>query len=180
MVSLAFTLLHNLIRHLLYKVRYQGRYTSAVVERISLNTTIRLFGKGCINLGRNIELAAFVDVKVLGHGSLTIGNNVYMNKFCMISCQERISIGHNCMFGPGVKIFDNNHRFSKDKGVSSELSKGNISIGANCWIASNAVILKGAQIGDNCIIGAGCIINSAIPDNSIVRLRQTQEIEQLR
>lgn len=179
-ISLVPTVLHNLQRYVINKWRYQGRYVSALIERISRKASIRLYEKGSIKLGRNIELAPYVDIKVLGYGNLTIGDNVYMNNFCMISCQGHVSIGNNCMFGPGVKIFDNNHRFSKDKGVSSELSKGNITIGNNCWVASGAVILKGAQIGDNCIVGAGCIINSTIPDNSIVRLKQIWSIEQLR
>ena len=180
MLSLALKILCNLLRLFFNKLIYGKRYSSEIIERISAKATISLFENGRIRLQRNIELAPYVDIKVLGNGNLTIGQNVYMNSFCMISCQGKISIGEGCMFGPGVKIFDNNHKFSRLYGVSSKLNVGDISIGNNCWIASDAIILKGAQIGNNCIIGAGCIINSNVPDNSIIRLQQTLKIEELR
>ena len=84
------------------------------------------------------------------------------------------------MFGPGVRIFDNNHRFSKEKGASSDLTTGEIVIGDNCWIASNVIILKGVHIGSNCVIGAGCIVNQDIPSGSLVKNSSCLTIEELR
>ena len=71
------------------------------------------------------------------------------------------------MFGPCVKIFDNNHRFSREEGVSSDLTVGSVRIGDICWIASNVIILMGAEIGDNCVIGAGSVVTVDIPSNSL-------------
>lgn len=70
----------------------------------------------------------------------------------MISCHSGVEIGKDCLFGPGVKIFDNDHLFTKDKGVSCSLKSSPISIGNHCWIASDVIILKGSKIGDNCVI----------------------------
>ena len=78
-----------------------------------------------------------------------------------------------------MKIFDNNHKFSKEEGVSSQLSVGSISIGNHCWIASDVIILKDTHIGDNCVIGAGCIVQGDIPDGTLVKCKQEQEIVSL-
>lgn len=172
MIGLALKLIHNLIRMAVYKLRYGTRYNTSVIERLSFSSSIRLFSRGSIRIGRNIDLAPHVDIKVHENGRCEIGARTYMNIGCMISCHNHIAIGENCMFGPGVKIFDNNHRFSKENGVSSELNTGKIIIGKNCWIASDVIILKGANIGDNCVIGAGCIIDCEVPPCSIVRQRQ--------
>lgn len=51
-------------------------------------------------------------------------------------------------------------------------SSSEISIGDNCWIASNVVILKGVNIGNNVVIGAGCVIYKDIPDHTIVINKQ--------
>ena len=180
MINLIIVILQNILRSGFNKLRYKGRYKSGLVERLSCRASVRLYGAGRICLERNIELAPYVDVQVHGEGQLSIGASTYMNRYCMVSCHGRISIGEKCMFGPGVKIFDNNHCFNKNTGVSGKLSVGEISIGNRCWIASDAIILKGARIGDNCVIGAGCIINGNVPDNTIVRIKQTQELQVIR
>lgn len=180
MIGLLLKLTANFIRLIVAKIRYGERYQSHLVERISNRASITLFGKGRISLGRNIELAPYVDIQAHRSGHISIGERTYMNRFCMISCHGEVTIGANCMFGPGVKIFDNNHLFAKDKGVSTDLRIGEISIGNNCWIASNVILLKGAEIGDNCVIGAGCIIDSPIPTNSLVKISQQQSIEPLK
>lgn len=180
MLSLVITLICNLVRLAIAKLKYGKRYESSVIERISNRTSVTLFGKGSLKLGRNIELAPYVDIQVHGSGQISIGERTYMNRYCMISCQGQVNIGSNCMFGPGVKIFDNNHRFAKDKGVSSELKIGKVIIGNNCWIASDAVILKGARIGDNSVIGAGCIIDGIVPPNSLVKLSRKLDIESIK
>lgn len=159
----------NIFRKLFAKIRFGKRYQGAWIERISNSVTMRLFDKGKISLGYNLNLDKYVDILVSEKGELEIGDRTYMNRYCMISCHGKISIGKNCMFGPSVYIFDNNHKFEKDKGVKSELSVGEISIGDNCWLASNVVVLKGAKIGKNCVIGAGCVIDGEIPDNTLVK-----------
>lgn len=177
MISLYCKLLFNLMRNILLKIRYGSRFKAHFIERISSKASISLYEKGSVNFARNIELAPYVDVQVHGDGRLSIGSNTYMNRYCMISCHGKVEIGEKCMFGPSVKIFDNNHRFNKDHGVLSDLSVGSITIGDNCWIASDVIILKGAKIGNNCVIGAGCIIDFEVRANHIVRLKQTQCIE---
>ncbi len=175
MLSLLLKLSLNIILNFLRKLRYGRRYNSALIERFAYSSSIRLYSNGVCNLGRNIELGKNVELLVHGNGLLSIGDSTYMNNFCMVSCHGRISIGRGCMFGPSVKIFDNNHRFNRKDGVESSLSIGEISIGNNCWIASNVSILKGAKIGNNCVIGCGCIIDKEIPDNTIVRVIQTTQ-----
>ena len=51
--------------------------------------------------------------------------------------------------------------------------------GNNCWICTNAVILKGVEIGDNSVIGAGCVIYRDIPANSVVKSNGSITIESL-
>lgn len=142
------------------------------LQRISPLCTLKIFAEGTLKIGRNTEFAAYCDHEVHGNGELIIGNRVYMNRYCMISAHNQVTIGDNCLFGPGVRIFDNNHLYNHETGVSTGLKTAPISIGKNCWIASNVVILKGSTIGDNCVIGAGCIIHGDIPSGSVVKCKQ--------
>ena len=180
MCRLLFYIIFNFLRILYNRLLYGSRYRVHWLQRIDPFANISLFQKGKLRIERNIELASGCDLQVHGDGELMIGEGTYMNRYCMISVHDSVSIGNRCMFGPSVKIFDNNHRFTKDKGVSSQLSTASIVIGSNCWIASNVIILKGATIGDNCVIGAGCVITGNIPSGSIVKVKQEQIIDVIR
>ena len=166
----------NLLRTAVRRVCHPGRYKVSWIQRISPRCALRLFDRGTLVVGRNCDFAPFCDFEVHGKGTLTIGEGCYFNRYCMISAHQEVSIGDHCMFGPGVKIFDNNHKHSPETGVSPELTTAPISIGDGCWIASDVIILKGAKIGKNCVIGAGCIVSGAVPDGSVVRVSQTLEI----
>lgn len=45
---------------------------------------------------------------------------------------------------------------------------GKTTIGDNCFIGMNSIILMGSHIGNNVIVGAGSVVSGDIPDNSVV------------
>ena len=166
-----FEVLINYLRFLLKKIKNKGIFNVSKILRVSLNTKFFVSSKSNIELGYNICISRLGDVFVGNKGSLYIGDRVYFNKGVFISCQNKIHIEQNCQFGPDVKIIDNNHKFSREEGVSTkEHTYGEIYIGESSWIGANVVLLKNAKIGKRCVIGAGCVINQEIPDNSIVTL----------
>lgn len=177
MTKTLFLILYNILRFLLYKIRYGNRYRASAIQRISPFCALKIFDHGTMEIGRNTELAHGCDIEVHGKGILIIGDGTYMNRYCMVSAHCCVRIGCHCMFGPGVKIFDNNHKFSREKGVSSELKSSPVSIGDRCWIASDVIILKGTTIGNNCVIGAGCVVSGNFADGTIVKLKQDLSID---
>lgn len=110
-----------------------------------------------------------------------IGDNVFFNNFCTIAAMKNITIGNNTIFGENVKIYDHNHLFSnpkisiKNQGYNSD----EITIGENCWIASNVVILKGVTIGDHSVIGAGNVVFKDVPENTVLLSKQEQILKNL-
>ena len=170
MLRLILIVMYNFLRVAVGKIVHPGRFRVHWVQRISPKCTLKVFGKGTLQVGRNCEFAPFCDFEAHGSGTLTIGDGCYFNRFCMISAQESVEIGNGCMFGPGVKIFDNNHRHSPEKGVSPELVTDPVVIGDRCWICSDVIILKGTRIGDNCVIGAGCVVHGDIPSGTVLRV----------
>lgn len=104
-------------------------------------------------------------------GEIIIGKNVFFNNNCSIVAMGRIKIGDNTILGENVKIYDHNHRFSHNELKTSQGFKiKNVSIGKNCWIASNVILLAGSEVGDNSVIGAGVVVDGNIPKDSVVRL----------
>ena len=82
-----------------------------------------------------------------------------------------ISIGKNTKITSGVVILA--HDFSPSVLIHTHhdilLAGGKrTTIGDNCFIGVNAIILPGKHIGNNCIIGTGAVVTTDIPDNMVV------------
>ena len=141
------------------------------------NSKIKLDRNSQVTFGNRIVSDGRFTLMAGKHSKLTIGDRVYFNENCIISCMKTVEIGQGCRFGPGVRIYDNDHEFDAVHGVRASHKTGDIVIGKNCWIASDCVILRNTKIGDNCVIGAGTILKGVVPDASIVRTNRELLVE---
>ena len=118
-------------------------------------------GRRC-SFGKNAELAAV-------EGRIRIGDGVHMGSNCLVVAHGEITVGDGTMFGPHVYIYDHDHVIDRENcAISrSEYETAPVSIGRNCWIGANTVILKGTVIGDNVTVGAGSVVSGSIPGSSI-------------
>ncbi len=110
---------------------------------------------------------------------ISIGNNVGISG-ATIYARKGITIGDNTCIGGNVKILDNdfhpieweerNRLLQDEKGgdVTELIPAKPISIGKNCFIGCNSIILKGTTLGDGCVVGAGAVVSGKFPDNSII------------
>ena len=131
-----------------------------------------------VRIGKNFQARDNCIIRCESDGVIVIGDHVFFNNNCSINCMKGITIGDNNQFGENVRIYDHNHQY-KDASVlisGQGYNKEEISIGNNCWISSNVIILKGVSIGDNVVIGAGCIIHRSVPSHSLVINKQELDI----
>lgn len=162
------------------KIRHKGAFEAAYIQRLGPGVAFLTQRGAHVSLGYNTCISRHGTVFVGKSGSLTLGNRVYFNVNAYISCQNRVTIGTGCIFGPNVTVIDNNHTFSREKGVCTNVHNcGEIYIGENCWIGANAVILRNTKIGKNCVIGAGCVVRGVIPDGSIVTQDRTLRVREI-
>lgn len=105
-----------------------------------------------------------------------MGKNCFANfNFCVLDCCP-VNIGDNVYFGPNVSIMTPIHPLRwqeriihiNDKGLQTddEYAKP-ITIGDNCWLASNVTVCGGVTIGEGCVIGAGSVVTRDIPADSL-------------
>ncbi len=103
--------------------------------------------------------------------SITIGNNVGISG-ATIYARKGITIGNNSNIGGNVKILDNDfHPIDPQARIEDDKAKigtAPITIGENCFIGCNALILKGTHIGDNCVVGAGAVVRGRFEDNCVI------------
>lgn len=87
-----------------------------------------------------------------------IGEGFYIGHTGRVIINEKTSIGRNVNIATGVTIGQENR--GKRKGCPT--------IGDNCWIGTNSVIVGGIKIGSDVLIAPLSYVNFDVPDHSIV------------
>lgn len=126
------------------------------------------------NHGQNVYLQGPIEVD---YGQFThLGDNFYSNFNLTILDTCPVTIGNNVMCGPNVTFATPLHPLLPTQRNARKQSDGKIAdieygaaitVGDNCWLASNVTVCPGVEIGKNCVIGAGSVVTTDIPDNSL-------------
>ncbi|PRY88136.1 sugar O-acetyltransferase [Mongoliibacter ruber] len=116
-----------------------------------------------------------------------IGENTFINTGgVMLDC-NLIKIGKNGLIGPNVQIYTATHPLLASERILSPspdtapyLTKAlPVTIGDNCWIGGNSIILPGVKIGDNSTIAAGSIVTKDIPSNVLAMGNPARVVKKL-
>ncbi len=102
---------------------------------------------------------------------IRIGDHVGMSG-ATIYARNKIEIGDHTQIGGNVKILDNDFHPLEAKArredIKEEIRSAPISIGKDCFIGVNAIILKGTVLGDRCVVGAGAVVSGSFPEGSVI------------
>ena len=165
----------TLLENLWLKLRHP-RVGTEGVHHIRIGTEIILLSNGTLKIGSRVSTHKRVTLSVVG-GQLMIGSQTSFNRNDIIVCRDRITIGSHCSFGPGVYIYDHDHKYHESGFESNAFKTSPIVIEDNCWIGANVTILRGTHIGEGCVIGAGAVVKGDIPPHSLVKAGRDLHIE---
>jgi acetyltransferase-like isoleucine patch superfamily enzyme len=91
-----------------------------------------------------------------------------------------VTIGDRVMVGPHVSIYAATHETevaSRRKNI--EFAR-KVTIGDDCWIGGQTVILPGVTIGKGCTVGAGSVVSRDIPDWSVAVGRPARVVKMVK
>lgn len=148
--------------YLRYKLQYGGLVKMSIINSIKGKLCIDILANGRLVIGKFVMTAGPCYLKILENAHLIIGDRVFFNHNCSITCVKRIEIGSGCNIANNVVIIDHDHNIG-EHGVVEGLNSSAVKIGNNVWIGANVVVLKGVTIGNGAIIAAGAVINKDIP-----------------
>lgn len=159
----------SLIRLIILKIFHWHNISFHMINLLAFSAHISPGKNSRIKLGKRLYLNRDVQLAARPTAELTIGNNVFMNSGSMVMAHKKITIGNNVEFGPNVLVYDHDHDFRTEHGLSDKkFFYAPVNIGNNVWIGANSIILHGTNIGDNCVVGAGSIIHGDFPPNTII------------
>ncbi|ATW03123.1 acyltransferase [Sphingorhabdus sp. YGSMI21] len=126
-----------------------------------LPVRIRL-GRRC-GIGENVYLAPGREALIV------LGDEVTLNRGCMLVAAKEIHIGNRVSIGEYVSIRDQEHIFVPNRGVRDQGFKIEpVSIGDYSWIGRGAFIGPGTRIGKNCVVGANSVVHGTFPDGVLI------------
>lgn len=98
------------------------------------------------------------------YGSLiSVGDNFYANFGCVILDCNRVTIGRDVKFGPGVQVYAATHPVDPVVRASGRELGLPVTIGHGVWVGGGSIILPGVTIGEGATIGAGSVVSRSIP-----------------
>jgi acetyltransferase-like isoleucine patch superfamily enzyme len=105
-----------------------------------------------------------------GFGRLVIGGDFFINRYSMIDCCIRITIGDDVRIGPHAYIcdFDHDIRSGPSPKIGREHIGSPVLVENHVWIGANAVILKGVTVGEGAVVGAGAVVTRDVPRLAVV------------
>lgn len=101
---------------------------------------------------------------------IILHDGVSIQQNCHITCAERIEIGSNTALASNVTVTDIDHPYQDiNRPIEQQdLIVKQVSIGKDCKIYNNAVILQGTTMGNHCVVGANSVVKGNFPDYSII------------
>lgn len=145
----------------------QTVYLNAVVKDPSIEVGDYTIYNDFISDPRQFEQNNVLYHYPINHERLIIG------KFCSIACGVKFLF--NCanhtlksLSTYTFPLFCEEWELEKSNVASAWDNKGDIVIGNDVWIGSEAVILAGVKIGDGAIIGTRAVVTKDVPPYSIV------------
>lgn len=142
-----------------------------------LNTSNKQF----ISIGEGVKIGSFAWIGVVTDFAgvkcsskrkirLSIGDNTSIGNDAVISANNNITIGKNCIFSSFVFVSDHIHQFddiTKDLPDQPLSEGGYVIIEDNVFVGIKASILRNVTIGERSVIGANAVVTKDIPPYSV-------------
>ncbi|MDO7881025.1 acyltransferase [Salinibacterium soli] len=120
-------------------------------------------------IDRGAVLRASGVVRNLGTG-ITVGSRTAIGAANFLNGAGGITIGDDCLLGPNVSVFSENHRSADPSVPIREQGEDRepVVIGDDVWIGAGSTVLAGVTIGSGAVIAAGAVVTRDVEPLTIV------------
>lgn len=101
-------------------------------------------------------------------GDVKIGKNVWIGPYVILDGSAgKLVIEDGCSIASGSQIYTHDTVLSTLSGGKIPKKDGDVFIGKNTYVGSQAIVNFGIAIGSQCVIAANSFVNKSIPDRAI-------------
>ncbi len=122
-----------------------------------------------MELGINVSISS--SARFMYAENIKIGSNTNINRSCFLWASEnaKITLGNNCLTGPGVTIITAKYDVKGKELIRSYPEfESDVVIADDVWLGANCVILPGVKIGQGSIVGAGSVVTKSVNPYEVV------------
>jgi acetyltransferase-like isoleucine patch superfamily enzyme len=149
---------------------YKSLYTGLRVGRgVRLGRGVHLaVARGAtLTIGDNVAIER--DCQLVSEGTLSIGPDSFVGAGSIIVAAERVAIGRDVLIAAYVVIRDQDHGMGGALPYWRQpLVTAPVEIGQNVWIGTKASVLRGVTVGDGAVIGAHALVTAAVQPATVV------------
>lgn len=127
-----------------------------VSERVVLATP----GHGTIELGEAVWLAH--DCEIETDGRITVGTGTTIQRRSTLS--GNVTVGAFCILAPNVFVSSGTHLPDAD----GTLPDRPVVVGDHCWLGVNVAVMPGVTIGDGAVVGANSVVTRDVAPGDVV------------
>lgn len=99
--------------------------------------------------------------------NISIGERTFINFDCVLLDCNRITIGSEVQFAPGVHVYTATHPIdAKQRRAGVEYALP-VTIADGVWLGGGAILCPGVTIGENTVVGAGSVVVRDLPANVV-------------
>ena len=127
---------------------------------------LRIYPRSQMHVSGRVQIMRACNVIVGYDATLRVGAGTFFNDGSFLTCYSTTTIGSGCAIASGARILDSDLHQLLRNGRGSPHSP--VQIGQDCWIGTNAIILKGVRLGSGAVVAAGAVVTSDVPARSLV------------
>jgi acetyltransferase-like isoleucine patch superfamily enzyme len=121
--------------------------------------------KHAIRIGSRAVLRAGVFVDTGYEGYVHIGERAAVGPYCQLWGGGGIVLGQDALLSKNVSIVSTSHGIEPiDAPIKRQRSTGKLTtVGANCFLGVNAVVMEGVTVGAGTVVGANSVVTKDLP-----------------
>lgn len=97
--------------------------------------------------------------------NIELGDNVFINAYCVFLDEALITIGNNVFIAPQCGFYTAGHPLDKELRRQKKEYSLPITIGDDVWIGGMVAVMPGVTIGSGSVIGGGSVVIDDIPSD---------------
>lgn len=157
----------------LSKEQLQNIGFKSVGENVFLSDKVSIYGAEKITIGNNVRIDDFV-VLSAGEGGIDIGNYIHIAVFSSLIGAGRITLNDFCNISSKVSIYSASDDYSGEYMTNpmvpqslTNVYKAPVVIGKHVIVGSGTVVLPGIEIQEGVAVGALSLVNQDCDEYSI-------------